>query len=52
MPVTFNASRATTTVDPAKTTAVPAVPLARPIDSRTSTPASSCLRCRLMMNSE
>ncbi len=52
MPVTLSASSATITVDPANTTAVPEVPVARPIDSRTGTPRSSCLRCRLTMNSE
>ena len=51
-PVTLRASRATMTVVPAKTTAVPEVPVARPIDSRTGTPLSSCLRCRFTMNSE
>ncbi len=52
MPVTFSASRATTTVEPAKTTALPAVPSASPIDSNSSAPCISCFRCRLMMNSE
>ena len=46
IPVTLSASSATITVDPANTTAVPEVPVASPIDSRTGTPRSSCLRCR------
>ncbi len=36
MPVMFSASSAISTVDPAKTTALPEVPLARPIDSSSS----------------
>ena len=52
MPVTFSASSATITVEPANTTALPAVPFARPIDSLSSAPCSTCLRCRLTMNSE
>ena len=52
MPVTFSATRATITVSAAKNTAVPEVPTARPIDSRTSTPRRSCWRCRLSTNSE
>ena len=51
-PVTLSARSATMTVEPAKTTALPAVPFARPTDSRTSAPCRSCLRCRLMMKSE
>jgi hypothetical protein len=51
-PVMLSASSATTTVAPAKTTALPAVPLASPMDSRTSAPCISCLRCRLTMNRE
>ncbi len=52
MPVMFSASSAMMTVEPAKVTAFPAVPLASPMDSRISAPSSSCLRWRLMMNSE
>ncbi len=52
MPVMLSASSATMTVAPAKTTALPDVPLAKPIDSCRSTPARSCRRCRLRMNSE
>jgi hypothetical protein len=52
MPVTLSASSATNTVAPANTTALPAVPLARPIDSSSSTPSRSWRRCRLRMNSE
>ena len=51
MPVTLSASRAMSTVDPANTTALPDVPFARPIDSCSSMPESTCRRCRLMMNS-
>ena len=51
MPVTLSASSATITVVPANTTALPEVPFASPIDSDSSTPASSCRRCRLRMNS-
>ena len=40
------------TVTPAKTTALPDVPLASPIDSGTSAPRISWRRCRLMMKSE
>ena len=35
MPVTLSASSATITVEPANTTALPDVPFARPMDSRT-----------------
>ena len=42
---------AMTTVEPANTTAPPAVAIARPIDSTTSMPATRCSRCRDMMNS-
>jgi hypothetical protein len=52
IPETLRASSATSTVAPANTTALPAVPLARPIDSRTSMPARTWVRCRLRMNSE
>ena len=41
MPVMLRASSATMTVAPAKTTALPDVPLASPIDSCSSTPARS-----------
>ncbi len=44
MPVTLSASSATRTVEPANTTALPDVPLARPIDSRSSIPEESCRR--------
>ena len=50
MPVTFSAARAMITVRPANTTALPEVPLARPMDSRTGMPAFSCWRWRLTMN--
>ena len=46
MPVTLRANRAMMTVEPAKTTALPAVPFASAIESATSTPCNSCLRCR------
>ena len=52
IPVTLRASSAMTTVVPAKTTALPEVPFARPIDSRRSTPSFSWRRWRLTMNSE
>ena len=52
MPVTFSASSAISTVEPANSTAEPEVPLASPIDSWSSIPSMSCRRCRLMMNSE
>ena len=41
-----------TTVDPAKTTADPEVPMERAIDSFGSTPSSRNRKCRLMMNRE
>ncbi len=52
IPVMFSASRATMTVVPAKTTALPDVPFASPIDSCTPMPAFSWVRCRLRMKSE
>ncbi|OUE29465.1 hypothetical protein BFL35_14755 [Clavibacter michiganensis] len=51
-PVMLRARSATITVDPANTTAVPEVPVASPIDSRTPVPASICFRCRLTMKRE
>jgi hypothetical protein len=44
-------TRAITTVPPAKTTAPPAVAVARAIDSRTSIPSFSCSLCRVTMKS-
>lgn len=52
MPVTFSATSAMTTVLPVKTTALPEVPFAMPIDSASSMPSRSWRRCRLRMNSE
>ena len=51
MPVTLSATRAMMTVAPAKTTALPEVPLASAMDSSTEYPSLSCRRCRLTMNS-
>lgn len=52
MPVMARAARAMTTVAPAKTTALPAVAVARAIDSSQSVPGSaSCSRCREMTKS-
>ena len=51
MPVTLSARRAMITVEPANTTALPEVPVARAIDSRTAYPSMSWRRWRLMMNS-
>ena len=42
MPATTSDTSATTTVLPAKTIAVPAVPTALAIDSRSSMPSASC----------
>ena len=44
MPVIVSATSAITTVKPANTTALPDVPVASAIDSRSGTPARSCLR--------
>ncbi len=52
MPVTLSARSATMTVVPAKTTALPDVPFASPMDSCSSMPCRSCVRCRLRMKSE
>ena len=51
MPATASETSATTTVQPANTTAVPAVPTARAIDSCISTPSRSCVRWRVTRNS-
>ena len=51
-PGTASADRAMTTVSPAKTTALPLVPVARAMDSPSGTPCSSWRRCRCTMNSE
>ncbi|AOW85990.1 hypothetical protein BC342_05040 [Streptomyces olivaceus] len=45
MPTTVSPHRATITVRPAKTTALPAVPVARPADSSGSMPDASWVRC-------
>ena len=50
VPTTTRPSMAITTVEPANTTAPPAVASARPMDSTTSIPATRCSRCRDMMN--
>ncbi len=50
--VTFRATRATITVSAAKNTAVPEVPTAIPMDSRTGIPRRNCCRCRLSTNRE
>ena len=52
MPVTTSATRARTTVEPANTTALPAVPLASAIESTGDMPVRSCRRWRFRMNSE
>jgi hypothetical protein len=52
MPVMLSASRATMTVAPANTTALPDVPFASPIDSWTPMPCFSWVRWRFRMNSE
>ena len=51
MPTTARPDSAMTTVSPAKTTAEPAVPMARAADSSGSIAAASWLRCRDRMNS-
>ena len=51
MPTTARPDSAMTTVSPAKTTAEPAVPVARAADSSGSMPAASWVRCRDRMNS-
>lgn len=50
-PVTASAHRAMTTVEPAKTTALPAVPTACAIDARIGMPSCTCVRWREMMKS-
>ncbi len=52
MPAAKRQSKAIITVEPAKTTAPPAVAVARATDSFTSIPAASWLRWRLTMNNE
>jgi hypothetical protein len=52
IPATINPQMAMTTVPPAKSTACPAVPFARPIDSITGMPAARFWRWRVRMNSE
>ncbi len=47
IPVRFSAASAMMTVRPANITALPEVPVARPMDSRSSIPVLSCLRWRL-----
>lgn len=51
-PPKYRHSRATITVDPAKTTAPPAVAIERAIDSVGSIPPRICRWWRLMMKSE
>ena len=51
MPAKASEQRAITTVKPAKTTAPPAVAVARAIDSRSSIPSASCSLWRVTMNS-
>ena len=51
MPVTLSASNAMMTVDPAKTTALPDVPVASAMDSSTVYPSISWRRWRFTMNS-
>lgn len=50
MPTTASPATAITTVMPAKTTALPAVALARATDSSTSIPWPMFWRCRVTMN--
>lgn len=52
MPATPSPARAMMTVRPAKTTAEPAVAVARDADSSTAMPCASWSRCRDTMNSE
>ena len=51
MPAKASEQRAITTVKPAKTTAPPAVAVARAIDSRSSIPSASWSLWRVTMNS-
>ena len=51
-PGTASADSAMMTVSPAKTTALPLVPVARAMDSPGGTPSRSWRRCRCTMNSE
>ncbi len=51
MPATTRDTSATTTVQPANTTAVPAVPTARAIDSCSSIPSRIWVRCRVTRKS-
>ncbi len=51
MPTTDRPTIAITTVSPANTTALPAVPTASAADSDGSTPWESWDRCRVTMNS-
>jgi len=51
-PATASPTRATITVRPAKTTAEPAVAVARAADSSVSMPVASWSRCRETMNRE
>ena len=51
IPTTDSPASAISTVSPAKTTAVPAVPVALAIDSSIGMPAFTWLRCRETMNS-
>ncbi len=50
MPTTESAARAIITVAPANTTALPAVPTARPAASCGSSPAARFSRWRVVMN--
>lgn len=50
IPTTDRPASAMSTVSPANTTAEPAVPVARPIDSSMAIPARSWFRCRDTMN--
>lgn len=49
-PATDRPARAMRTVAPAKTTALPAVAVARATDSRTGIPSASWVQCRETMN--
>ena len=50
-PVTTSATSAMITVEPANTTALPAVPTASAIDSSIAMPSRTCVRCRERMKS-
>ncbi len=50
MPATRSETRATTTVPPAKTIALPDVATVRAIESSTGMPRASCSWCRLIRN--